>query len=70
MVFDANTQALEEPCTDEREHAMGFLTCTTCGPSDIVTTSSHFGTNQHTRCDIIAYKLGSNPWEDKDPRYY
>ena len=32
MVFDANTRTLEEPCADERERAMGFLTGTTCGP--------------------------------------
>ena len=31
MVFDANTRTFEEPCVDERERAMGFLTGTTCG---------------------------------------
>ena len=39
MVFDANTQTLEEPSVGERERTMGFLTGTTCGPD--VTKSQH-----------------------------
>lgn len=29
MVWDSTSQTYEEPSTDERERAMGFLTCTT-----------------------------------------
>ena len=32
LVFDTSTQCLQEPCADERERAMGFLTGTTSGP--------------------------------------
>ncbi len=32
LVVDTSTQRLEEPCADERERAMGFLTGTTSGP--------------------------------------
>ena len=32
LVFDTSTQSLCEPCADERERAMGFLTGTTAGP--------------------------------------
>jgi hypothetical protein len=54
LVFDTSSQRLKEPCVDEREHAMGFLTSTTSGP----------GLTELQRCQILgqAMDLTSMVW--------